>query len=104
MNATASAFCMKPTTLFTSTRSGSPGTMEHGDLACEQAHELRVPLPARATGQDGDCLPLGETGPVRPVVGQGVERIADSDDPRQQRDRRAPSPVRVAVAVESLVV
>ena len=41
---------------------------------------------------------------VRPVVDHGVVRIRDGDDPRAERDLGAAQAVRVAAAVEALVV
>src|SRR5712692_9215908 len=84
--------------------SGGPEPVEGGDLARERADELGVPLPAGSTTEDRERLALGQSRPVRAVVGQRVERITHGDDPRQKRDSRAAQAVGVTVPIECLVV
>src|SRR5229473_5557657 len=80
-NPTASTFAMTAVALFMSPDSRSPEPVEDGDLGREQVDQLRVPLPARATGEDGDRLVLSKPSAIGPVAGQRVERVAHGHDP-----------------------
>src|SRR5712691_5107129 len=89
---------------FHCTALSGPESVERGDLARKQADELGIPLPSGSTSQDGECIALRKSWPVRAVVGKRVERITLRDDPRQKRDSRAPQAVGVTVPIECLVV
>src|SRR4029077_18991101 len=80
MNARASRFCMKATTPLIEPASCRPQAVDGGDLTCEQANELGVPLPARAAGEDRQRFALRHLRPVWTVVRQSVEGVADRDD------------------------
>src|SRR5436190_12723617 len=45
-----------------------------------------------------------QRGPVRPMRGQRIEDVADADDLRQQRDFVAAKPLRIAAAIETLMM
>src|SRR6266851_9546061 len=104
MNASASTFCMNAMKLVIATGSGRARAVHRRDFAGEQADELWIPLPAGSAVEDRNRLVLAEPAAVWAVVGERVERVADGDDPGQQRDARAAQAVGVAVAVERLVV
>src|ERR671928_2040147 len=65
--------------------------------------DARVELRAGALPQPPDRLGGREPLPVGPVGRHRVERVADEDDPRLERDLLAALPVRVAGAVVALV-
>src|SRR5258706_3106768 len=81
MKASASTFCMNATTPLIGRASSRTQAVDGRDLTGEKADEVRVPLPVRAAGQDGERRPLQQLRPVRAVVGQRVEGVADGDDP-----------------------
>src|SRR6266851_3107075 len=104
MNASASTFCMNATTPLIEPASCRTEAVDGRDLTGEKADEFGVPLPARTAGEDGERLALRHLRPVRAVVGQRVECVADRDDPRQQRYGCASQAVGIAPAVPGFVV
>src|SRR5579864_8052193 len=97
---TSARNAVKPLT----SRSGGPEPLQRRDLAGEELDHLGVPLAARAGQERGRRLLGRAAGAVRPVVDHRVEGVAHRDDPGQPGDLPAAQAVRVAAAVEVLVV
>src|SRR5258705_12308363 len=70
----------------------------------ERGDELGVELAARAALELRERPVEPERRPVAVVRGHAVDRVAHRDDPRLARDRGAFEAVRIAAAVEPLVV
>src|SRR4029077_17703414 len=103
-NATVVRFCMNARTSVIEVGSGCPQPMDRGHLAYEQFHDLGIPLVSGAVYQQCEGLVDREPRPVRAVVDERVESVADGDDSRQARDLPAAEAVRIAAPVEPLVV
>ena len=73
-------------------------------MAAEGLHDVRVELGAGLGAQDADRLAVGTGRTVGTRRGDRVERVRDGDDAGAQRDLLAPQSIRVAGAVEPLVV
>jgi len=73
-------------------------------LGDEELDELRIPLCAGAGPQGRNGLIHGHTGPIRPVVDQGIEGVADGDDPRQKWDLITPQTIGVTATIEAFVM
>ncbi len=78
--------------------------MDGGHFAHEEVHDFGIPLMAGAVDQHRQRSIDREPWAVRAVVDERVECVADRDDPRQARDFASAQAVRVAPAVETLVV
>ncbi len=71
---------------------------------CEGIHHALVELPPGAAVQLLNGLLQRNDAPVRTVGGHGVNRVADQDDARDQRNGIAGQAVRVTAAVAVLMV
>src|SRR5207248_6374813 len=69
----------------------------------EHVDHRRIELRPRTLAQPPARLFNAEALPVRPVCGHRVERVANEDDPRLDRNLVAGLPVRITVAVPALV-
>ena len=69
-----------------------------------RAGDLGIPLRAASLIEDRDCFAVGEGAPVRAIADHRVERIGDRDNTRLERDVLTAQPMRIAAAIETLVV
>ena len=80
------------------------GRNAFGEELAEEVDDLGVELGARVDAKLVERRLVVARRLVRPVVDHGVVRVGDGYDARPERDLLAPQPVRIAAAVEVLVV